>query len=47
MLYGGSFLDDPRRRARLKKDRDPDLKLQEIVSSENLDPEGYLCNDDC
>ena len=38
----GSFLDDPRKRVKLKKDLA--LKLQEIIASENLDPEGYLCN---
>ena len=36
----GTFLDDPRKRVKLKKDLA--LKLQEIVASENLDPEGYL-----
>ena len=41
----GSFLDDPRKRVKLKKDLA--LKLQEIVASENLDPEGYLCNNNC
>ena len=33
----GSFLDDPRKRVKLKKDLA--LKLQEIVASENLHPE--------
>ena len=41
----GSFLDDPRKRVKLKKYLA--LKLQEIVASENLDPEGYLCNNNC
>lgn len=41
----GSFLDDPRKRVKLRKDLA--LKLQEIVASENLDPEGYLCNNNC
>ena len=41
----GTFLDDPRKRVKLKKDLA--LKLQEIVASENLDPEGYLCNNNC
>ena len=41
----GSFLDDPRKRVKLKKELAS--KLGEIVVSENLDPEGYLCNDNC
>ena len=41
----GTFLDDPRKRVKLKKELA--LKLQEIVASENLDPEGYLCNNNC
>ena len=40
----GTFLHDPRKRVKLKK---RPLKLQEIVASENLDPEGYLCNNNC
>ena len=41
----GSCLDDPRKRVKLKKELVS--KLQEIVASENFDPEGYLCNNNC
>ena len=41
----GSELDNPRKRVKLKQELV--LKLQEIVASEELDPEGYLCNDNC
>lgn len=41
----GSVLDNPRKRVKLKQELVS--KLQEIVASENLDPEGYLCNDNC
>ena len=39
----GSVLDNPRKSVKLKQELV--LKPQEIVASENLDPKGYLCND--
>ena len=41
----GSVLDNQRNRVKLKQELVS--KLQEIVVSENLDPEGNLCNDNC
>ena len=40
-----NVLYNPRKRVKLKEELFS--KVQEIVSSENIDPEGFLCNDTC